>query len=148
MWSVVLVNQSGAIVEVLSCERELRGAVAFAAGYGATLTGAAVVMPSDVIKSVMSKAVAAVPQRPTPGQWACKSLCVGAVVNADSVEDRLPTGITGGQFSVFVQSDGIESQFNTEPYDAEQVAMLLESIDFDFEHVRIVRATLESIGCT
>ena len=47
MWSVVLVNQSGVVVEVLSDgERELSGAIAFAAGYGQPLAGAVVVIPS------------------------------------------------------------------------------------------------------
>ena len=53
MWSVVLVNQMGAIVDVLSHdERELGGAVAFAAGYGSTDAGAAVVMPSAMIATL------------------------------------------------------------------------------------------------
>jgi hypothetical protein len=52
MWSVVLVNQSGAIVEVLSDEeRELSGAIAFAAGYGQPLAGAVVVIPSAGVPS-------------------------------------------------------------------------------------------------
>ena len=38
-----------------------------------------------------------------------------AAVDADSVEDTLPTGTTGGQFSLLVQSDGIESQRGSKP---------------------------------
>ena len=52
MWSVVLVNQSGAIVDVLSDgERELSGAIAFAAGYGQPAAGAVVVIPTSALQS-------------------------------------------------------------------------------------------------
>jgi hypothetical protein len=56
MWSVVLVNRMGAIVDVLSHdERELCGAVAFAAGYGSTDAGAAVVMRSAMVATLQSE---------------------------------------------------------------------------------------------
>jgi hypothetical protein len=52
MWSVVLVNQSGSIVDVLSDgERELSGATAFAAGYGQPAAGAVVVIPTSALQS-------------------------------------------------------------------------------------------------
>jgi hypothetical protein len=132
MWSVVLVNQSGAIVDVLSNgEAELRGAVAFAAGYGQPPVGAVVVMPMSL-------------------------------VDAGSVDDGLPTGTLGGecsnedqwatvlagfepetvyevdnrsrskssrQFNVFASDGWAREQVNSEPYDIEQVAMLLSLLD-------------------
>lgn len=116
MWSVCLVDNAGAILEVLSSgERELRGAVAFAAGLEANAKGSAVVMPSDAV----------------------------AMFDRE-IESNLPTGAIVdelGSWDLFVCDADGESQVSTEPYDAEQVVAALVAIELgavDCEAVCIV----------
>ncbi len=49
MWTVNLVDRTGKIVQVLlSGERKLQSAIAFAAGYGVPSVGAVVILPTAI----------------------------------------------------------------------------------------------------
>jgi hypothetical protein len=58
MWSVVLVDQTGATLEVLRpVENDLSVAVAFAAGFGSTERGVAVVVPGNPLNGRTSERI-------------------------------------------------------------------------------------------
>ncbi len=123
MWSVCLVDNSGAIVEVLSRgERELRGAVAFAAGFGASSRGAAVVLPTEALNMIHDEAIAE------------------SDLGADELSSVLPT--SKRRFNAFAADRfGHRVQVNTTPYDIEQIATLLSKLDRHSVTIEPARST-------